>query len=147
MGGYANIDIIARRLQILIYRVYTIESELAWIGTERMEMLESCLTRRCSSNTSALCCWFSAKKKGCADGGNNRDYNCQRSEALCSRTLLFIRVAPWRRISFVKLKRTIRQRVLFPLAPGPMLGFIAPLIVFNVKRKCIEDLLIVEENY
>lgn len=87
------------------------------------------------------------EKKGCADGGNNRDYNCQRSEALCSRTLLFIRVEPWRRISFVKLKRTIRQRVLFPLAPGPMLGFIAPLIVFNVKRKCIEDLLIVEENY
>lgn len=43
MSGYANIDIIARGLQILIYTVYTIENEVAWIGTKHMKMLESVL--------------------------------------------------------------------------------------------------------
>lgn len=144
MAEYANIDIIARRLQILIYTVYTIENELVWIGTEQhanvriwpdsdpkmqFEQLQFVDSR-------------SRRKKGCNDGGNNRDYNCQRDEALCS--LLFIRVEPWRR--FVReVKENDSTKSPFPL--GVWTNALSSHLSFSMCKKCIADLLIVEENY
>lgn len=144
MAEYANIDIIARRLQILIYTVYTIENELVWIGTERMQMFESGLTliRRCSSKQLQFVDSRSRRKKGCNDGGNNRDYNCQRDEALCS--LLFIRVEPWRR--FVReVKENDSTKSPSPL--GVWTNALSSHLSFSMCKKCIADLLIVEENY
>ena len=84
----------------------------------------------------------SRRKKGCNDGGNNRDYNCQRDEALCS--LLFIRVEPWRR--FVReVKENDSTKSPFPL--GVWTNALSSHLSFSMCKKCIADLLIVEENY
>lgn len=142
MAEYTNIDIIARRLQILIYTVYTIENELVWIGTERMQMFESGLTLKMQFEQLQFVDSRSRRKKECNDGGNNRDYNCQRNEALCS--LLFIRVEPWRR--FVReVKENDSTKSPFPL--GVWTNALSSHLSFSMCKKCIADLLIVEENY
>lgn len=139
---YANIDIIARRLQILIYTVYTIENELAWIGTERMEMLLNLAWLWLEDAVRTVVGSRSRRKKGWDDGGNNRDYNCQRGEPLCSRTLLFIRVEQWRR--FVReVKENDSTKSPFPLDQYLALS---SHLSFSMCKKCITDLLIVEEN-
>lgn len=120
MAEYANIDIIARRLQILIYTVYTIENELVWIGTERMQMFESGLTliRRCSSNSCSLLILVLGKKKD-ATMEETTGITIARGTKHC--VLCCSLESNRGEDSFVKLKRTIQQRVLFPLVSGPML--------------------------
>lgn len=120
MAEYANIDIIARRLQILIYTVYTIENELVWIGTERMQMFESGLTliRRCSSNSCSLLILVLSEKKD-ATMEETTGITIARGTKHC--VLCCSLESNRGEDSFVKLKRTIQQRVLFPLVSGPML--------------------------
>lgn len=120
MAEYANIDIIARRLQILIYTVYTIENELVWIGTERMQMFESGLTliRRCSSNSCSLLILVLGEKKD-ATMEETTGITIARGTKHC--VLCCSLESNRGEDSFVKLKRTIQQRVLFPLVSGPML--------------------------
>lgn len=120
MAEYANIDIIARRLQILIYTVYTIENELVWIGTERMQMFESGLTliRRCSSNSCSLLILVLGEKKN-ATMEETTGITIARGTKHC--VLCCSLESNRGEDSFVKLKRTIQQRVLFPLVSGPML--------------------------
>lgn len=109
---YANIDIIARRLQILIYTVYTIENELAWIGTERMEMLLNLAWLWLEDAFEQLLVLVLGEKKD-ETMEETTGITIARGANHCVRVLCCSLESNSGEDSFVKLKRTIQQRVLF----------------------------------
>lgn len=131
MAEYANIDIIARRLQILIYTVYTIENELVWIGTKRMQMFESGLTliRRCSSNSCSLLILVLDEKKD-ATMEETTGITIARGTKHC--VLCCSLESNRGEDSFVKLKERFNKESFSSWCLDQC--FIVPLIVFNVQE-------------